>query len=129
MSYLIQKRKYFPVTFDTLTIFLSDYQISGSSTLKESCTADGSAVLTAYWKQGSRLKLKGKLSPDLSPEQVLLHLLQNMLTPQTFTLGSLSFSNARLCGYTLAEQQDTPELSLLFYCPEAPSLIQEEPSA
>jgi len=127
MSYLIQNLKYFPVTLDTLTICLSDCQISGSSTLKETCAADGSTVLTGIWKQGSRIKLKGRLSPDISPEQVLLHLTQNMLVSQTFTLGSLSFSNARLCGYTLSEQQNTPELSLLFYCPQNPQLIQEEP--
>ncbi len=126
MNYLIQKLKNFPVTFGSLTLFLSGCQFSGSSTLKESGTADGTTVLSGYWKQGCRLKLKGKLPPETSPEQVILHLTENMLVPQDFVLGSLSFPDAMLCGYTLTEQQDTPELSLLFYCPSSPLPVQEE---
>lgn len=126
MNYLIQELKNFPVTLGSLTLYLSGCQLSGSSTLKESGTADGSTVLTGYWKQGCRLKLKGKLSPNLTTEQIILQLTQTMLVRQNFILGSLSFPDSMLCGYTLSEQQDTPELSLLFYCPASPVPVQEE---
>ncbi|MBR1555903.1 MAG: hypothetical protein IJ644_11015 [Oscillospiraceae bacterium] len=124
MSYIIQNLKQFPVTFGTLTLYLSGYQLSGSSTLKETGASDGSSVLAGYWPQGIRLKLKGKLAPDVTPEQTVYALSQNLLSQRTLTLGTLSFQNARLCGYTVSDQQDTPELLLLFYCPENPTLIQ-----
>ena len=129
MNYLIQELNYFPVTLGSLTLYLSGCQLSGSSTLKEAGTPDGSAVLAGYWKQGCRLKLKGKLSPQFTTEQIILHLTQNMLVQQNFVLGKLSFPDSMLCGYTLSEQQDTPELSLLFYCPASPILVQEASSA
>ncbi|MBE6875139.1 MAG: hypothetical protein E7496_00165 [Ruminococcus sp.] len=122
MSYIIQNLKQFPVTFGTLTLYLSGYQLSGSSTLRETGASDGSAVLAGYWPQGIRLKLKGKLPPDITPEQAVYALSQNLLAEQTLTLGTLSFQNARLCGYTVSDQQDTPELILLFYCPKNPSV-------
>ena len=126
MSYVIQNLKHFPVTFGTLTVYLSGYQLSGSSTLKETGASDGSAVLAGYWPHGSRLKLKGKLPPDITPEQVIYALSQNLLTAQNLVLGNLTFQNARLCGYTVSDQQDTPEILLLFYCPQTPSLTEEE---
>ncbi len=124
MNYLIQNLKSFPLTFGNLTLCLSGYQLSETSALSESGAADGSSVLSGYWKKGCRLKLKGRLSPSYTPETVIFTLAQNMLTEQTLSLGSLSFSHALLCGYSVTEQQDTPELVLLFYCPESPS-IQE----
>lgn len=125
MSYILQELKCFPISLGGLTICLSGYQLSGSSTLKEAGAADGSVVLSGYWEQGIRLKLKGRLSPDHSPENVILALTQNMLIAQTCTIGKLSFQNAMLCGYTLSDQQDTPEIQLLFYCPENP-ILQED---
>lgn len=122
MSYIIQNLKQFPVTFGTLTLYLSEYQLSGNSTLTETGASDGSAVLAGYWLHGIRLKLKGKLPPDISPEQAVYTLSQNLLAEQTLTLGTLSFQNARLSGYTVSEQQDTPEILLLFYCPKKPSV-------
>jgi hypothetical protein len=124
MNCIIQKLKDFPVTIGTVTLHLSGCQISGSSTLKESGTADGDFILSGYWKQGSRLKLKGRLSPADSPEQILIQLVTNLLQKRTLILGNLSFTNAMLCGYTLSEQQDIPEVSLLFYCPDTPTLIE-----
>ncbi len=126
MSYIIQKSKRFPVTLGTLTIYLSGYQLSGSSTLKETGAADGALVLAGCWGQGMRLKLKGRISPDYSAEQIISALAENLLVKQNIALGTLTFQNAMLCGYTLAEQQDIPELSLLFYCPSNPVLPQEE---
>ena len=124
MSYIIQNLKSFPVTIGTLTVYLSGCQISGSSTIKESGTADGSFVVSGYWQQGSRLKLKGKLAPSVAPEQVIIQIFQNMMQKRTLLLNTLSFTNAMLCGYTLSEQEDTPELTLLFYCPDTPTLIE-----
>lgn len=124
MSYVIQNLKTFPIVLGNVTIYLSGCQFSASSTLKETGTADGSFVLAGYWKQGCRIKLTGKLPPDISPEQVIYQLTQIMHVKQTVTLGKLSYTNAMLCGYTLTEKQDVPELSVLFYCPENPTLIQ-----
>jgi len=125
LSYVVQNLKAFPVILGNFTVCLSGCQLSASSTLKESGTADGSFVLSGYWKQGFRLKLTGKLPPDIPPEQVIFQLSQIMLVKQTVTLGKLSYTNAMLCGYTLSEKQDIPELSVLFYCPDAPALIEE----
>lgn len=127
MSYLIQQLKSFPVTLGELTIYLSGFQLSGSSTLRESGTADGSLVLSGCYEQGIRLKLKGKLSPDIPPEEVIQAFTQNMLIAQSLTLGKLIFQNAMLSGYTLTAQQDVPEIQLLFYCPEKP--VQEDSDA
>ena len=121
MSYIIQNLKQFPVTFGTLTLYLSGYQLSETSAVREAGAADGTNVLAGFWKKGCRLKLKGKLAPSHTPETVISALAQNMLAEQTLSLGSLSFANAMLCGYSVTEQQDTPELILLFYCPKNPS--------
>ena len=125
MSYLIQKLKGFPITFGTLTLSLSGYQLSETSAIREAGAADGATVLAGFWKKGCRLKLKGKLAPSHTSETVISTLAQNMLAEQTLSLGSLSFTHAMLCGYSVTEQQDTPELILLFYCPESPT-VQEE---
>ena len=125
MSYVVQNLKTFPVILGNITIYLSGCQLSASSTLKEAGTADGSCVLTGYWPQGCRIKLNGRLTPDVQPETVIYQLTQMMLLKQTVTLGKLSYTNAMLCGYTLSEKQDVPELSILFYCPDNPVLIQE----
>ena len=124
MSYLLQNLRQFPVHLGTITIYLSGCQISGTSTIKETGTSDGSLALAGCWPQGSRLKLKGKLPPDISPEKIIYYLTQIMLLKQTITLGKLSYPNAMLSGYPLSEQQDTPELTMLFYCPENPSLLE-----
>ena len=81
-------------------------------------------MVSGYWQQGSRLKLKGKLAPSVAPEQVIIQIFQNMMQKRTLLLNTLSFTNAMLCGYTLSEQEDTPELTLLFYCPDTPTLIE-----
>lgn len=128
MSYVIQKLKEFPVQFGSLILFLSGYQLSGNSTIRENGTPDGKTVLSGYWGHGIRLKLKGRISPDQSIEKIILALSQNLLKEQNFILDKLSFQNAMLCNYTLTDEQDTPEISLLFYCPENP-VIQEEISS
>lgn len=124
MSYVVQNVKAFPVILGNVTIYLSSCQFSASSTLKEAGTADGSFVLAGYWKQGCRIKLNGKLTPDIQPEQAMFLLTNMMHVKQTVTLGKLSYTNAMLCGYTLTEKQDIPELSIIFYCPDNPTFIQ-----
>ena len=67
MNLVLQSLRSFPVTIGELTLYLSEYQISETATLKESGTAGGSLVLSGCWPKGSRISLKGKLSPSLSP--------------------------------------------------------------
>lgn len=127
MSFVIQNLKKFPVQIGELIINLSGYQISESSSLKESGTADGSNILTGCWEKGMRLKLDGKIAPDKTPEQVIYALSQAMLVSQEFAIRDLVFYDAMLCGYTVKENQETPEISLLFYTNKKPVLMQDNP--
>ncbi|MDE6657188.1 MAG: hypothetical protein K2J88_01220 [Oscillospiraceae bacterium] len=126
MSFVMQNLKKFPVQIGDLLIDLSGYQISQSSSLKESGTTDGSNLLTACWEMGIRIKLKGKIVPSQTPEQVIYALSQAMLISQNFAIRDLLFSNAMLCGYTITENQEIPEISLLFYTNQKPVLMQDD---
>ena len=127
MSFVIQNLKKFPVQIGDLVIYLSGYQISQSSSLKESGTADGSNVLTACWEMGTRIKLKGKIAPDKTPEQVIYALSQAMLVSQNVAIRNLLFQDAMLCGYTVLENQEMPEISFIFYTNQKPILMQDQP--
>lgn len=127
MSFLIQHLKNFPVQIGDILIYLSGYQISQSSSLKESGTTDGENLLTACWETGIRLKLKGRIAPNKTPEQVIYALTQAMLTSQNLVLQNLRFPDAMLCGYTVADNQETPEISVLFYINQKPVPVQNEP--
>ena len=128
MNYLIHQLKQFPVTFGNLTVYLSGYQLSETSTVQEAGTSAGNPVLSACWNHGSRLKLTGKISSQQSVSSLIAVLSQNMLTRQTLTLENLQFVNAMLCSYSVTEQQETPEVILLFYCPESPVIPEETES-
>ena len=126
MSLILQTLKNFPVTIGNLTLYLSGFQMTENSALSESGTADGSTVLSGYWPKGIRLTLKGRIAPAFSAEEILYTLSQNMLTEQILNIRNLQFQKAMLCGYTLSENQDTPELSLIFYSSAKPLLLLEE---
>jgi len=125
MNLVLQSLRSFPVTIGELTLYLSEYQISETATLKESGTAGGGLVLSGCWPKGSRISLKGKLSPSLSPQTVIYTLSQALLTEQILLIQNLKFQNAMLCDYTVTENQDTPEIALLFFSAQKPLLILE----
>lgn len=122
MSFQLRNPDYFPIQIGELLIYLSDYQISESSSLKESGTADGNVILTSCFEMGIRLKLKGKLAPAHTPEQVISTLSGNMLCSQDLYIRDLIYPDAMLCGFTVSENSEMPDISLIFYCHQKPVL-------
>ncbi|MDE5768488.1 MAG: hypothetical protein K2H82_03805 [Oscillospiraceae bacterium] len=126
MSFQLCDPVFFPVQIGDFVIYLSEYQITQSSSLKESGSVDGNVILTSCVSLGSRLKLKGKLAPMLSPDQVIATLSGRMLHPENLQIRNLTFPGAMLCSFTVGENSEMPDISLVFYCNQKPVLPTEE---
>ncbi len=124
MSFILQNLKSFPVAIGQMLLYCSSYQITETSHLQESGTASGGNVLAGAWPKGIRITLKGRLT--ISPEQVIYTLSQAMLTEQILSLTEIKFEHAMLCSYTISDQQEIPEMTLVFYSHEKPVLIPQE---
>lgn len=126
MSFQLCDPVFFPIQIGDFIIYLSEYQITQSSSLKESGSADGNVVLTSCVSLGSRLKLKGKLAPTLPPDQVITALSGKMLCAENLKIRNLTFPDAMLCSFTVGENSELPDISLVFYCNQKPVLPAEE---
>ncbi|MDE6087416.1 MAG: hypothetical protein K2G25_03425 [Oscillospiraceae bacterium] len=125
MSFQLCDPVFFPVQIGDLVIYLSEYQITQSSSLKESGSVGGNVVLTSCVSLGSRLKLKGKLAPSLFPDQVITALSNKMLCPENLQIRNLTFPGAMLCSFTVGENSEMPDILLVFYCNQKPVLSEE----
>lgn len=122
MSFQLCDPAFFPVQIGDFVMYLSEYQITQSSSLKEAGSADGNPILTACVSLGSRLKLKGKLAPSLPAEQVITALSDRMLCPDDLQIRNVTFPGAMLCSFTVGENSELPDISIVFYCNQKPVL-------
>jgi hypothetical protein len=117
----------YPVTVNGLTLLLSGWQAVGSCVLREEGTAEGNAALTSAYPKGTRLTLRGKLTPvttGVRAAAAFAEMLQNG-TVQDVTVQTLCFPAARLCGYTVREEQELPEAVLVFFVSDTPVLTEK----
>ncbi len=111
-----------PVRVGDVTLYLSGWKCVGAAVIREQCTADGTAGVTASYPKGTRLSMEGKLPPAADAAAVTAALAKRLHdgTMENITVGGLCFADARLCGYTVQAGQGTADVTLLFYAPDAP---------
>ncbi len=124
---ILQPPKGFPVTVGGITLYLSSYKIVGVCVLKEQCTADNLAGVTASYPKGTRLTMQGKLAPSENSSAVTAVLAQRLAdgSLEDVNVQGLVFTQARLCGYTITEGQSAPEVILQFYTAKTPTLAED----
>ncbi len=125
---ILQPLKSFPVTVCGVTLYLSAYKTAGTCVLKEQCTADNLAAVTASFPKGTRLTMEGKLAPAQDAAAVTAALAKQLNdgTQEDVTVRGLVFSQARLCGYTVSENRTDTAVTLVFYTAASPTLAQED---
>lgn len=123
---ILQPPKGFPVTVGGIALYLSSYKIVGVCVLREQCTADNLAGVTASYPKGTRLTMQGRLAPSEDPSAVTAALAQRLAdgTLEDVRVKGLVLAQARLCGYTVTEGQNVPEVTLLFYTAQTPALAE-----
>ena len=107
----------FAVTFGTLTLHLSEYQITGGCLLREQGTADGDAAVSAFYPKGTRITLKGKLAPPYTETAAVSAALDAAVRSgitRTVYLNTLRCQGMRLIGYTVGLRDITAEVTLVF---------------
>lgn len=111
-----------PVTVGDVTLYLSGWKCTGAAVIREQCTADGTAGVTAGYPKGTRLSMEGKLPPAADAAAVTAALAKRLHdgTRENITVGGLCFADARLCGYTVQAGRGAADVTLLFYAPDAP---------
>lgn len=111
-----------PVTVGDVTLYLSGWKCTGAAVIREQCTADGTAGVTAGYPKGTRLSMEGKLPPAADAAAVTAALAKRLHdgTMETITVGGLCFADARLCGYTVQAGRGAADVTLLFYAADAP---------
>ncbi|MBR3630984.1 MAG: hypothetical protein IKN55_11025 [Oscillospiraceae bacterium] len=116
MSMSLCNMKQYNVILGDFVLHLTEYRLTGSCSVREQGTAQGTGTVIECWPKGTRLVLKGKLSDATDPAEtaaVLDHVLRSGLT-RGVRLGRLLYTNARLVGYGLGEGNGVPEVSLVF---------------
>lgn len=118
----------FPVTIGGITLYLSSCRTVGVSVLREQCTADNLAAVTASYPKGTRVTLEGWLAPAQDAQAVIAALAARLFdaSEEDVTVRGLCFQNARLCGYTVNENQEHTAVTLTLYTPLAPVLAEVE---
>ncbi len=116
MPYQFDNGRDIPVTLGTLVLHLTGYRLSGSSILHEDGTADGTSAVTAAYPRGTRMTLRGQLSPlvDTAAAAVALDTLLRAQTASDLTVGGLCLPGARVLAYTLEADAGAPVLSVVF---------------
>lgn len=111
-----------PVTVGDVTLYLSGWKCTGAAVIREQCTADGTAGVTAGYPKGTRLSMEGKLPSAADAAAVTAALAKRLHdgTTENITVGGLCFADARLCGYTVQAGRGAADVTLLFYAPDAP---------
>ena len=125
---ILQPLKSFPVRVCGVTLYLSAYKTVGACVLKEQCTADNLAAVTASFPKGTRLTMEGKLAPKQDAAAVTAALAKqlNDAVQEDVAVRGLVFPQARLCGYTVSENQTDTAVTLMFYTADAPELAEVE---
>ena len=118
----------FPVTVGGITLYLSSCRTVGTSVLREQCTADNTAAVTASCPKGTRVTLEGWLAPAQDAQTVIAALAARLfdVSEEDMTVCGLCFQNARLCAYTVNENQEHTAVTLTFYSPLAPMKSEGE---
>ena len=106
----------FQFRLGSVTMHMSAYQVTGSCTVRETGTPDGGNAVTALWRKGTRLTLKGKLEPDVDTMQAAAAMDAVLRSGEKtdMVLSGVSYRDLRLIGYTLSDARDTPEVTLIF---------------
>lgn len=118
----------FPVTIGGITLYLSSCRTVGVSVIREQCTADNTAAVTASYPKGTRVTLEGWLAPAQDAQAVIAALAARLFdaSEEDVTVRGLCFQKARLCGYTVNENQEHTAVTLTLYTPLAPVLAEVE---
>lgn len=118
----------FPVTVGGITLLLSSCKTVGAMVLREQCTADHTAAVTASYPKGTRITLEGWLAPAQDVSAVIAALAARLSEESTedVTVRGLCYRSARLCGYTLHETQEHTAVTLVLYTPLAPVCAEVE---
>lgn len=118
----------FPVTIGGITLCMSSCRTVGVSVIREQCTADNLAAVTASYPKGTRVTLEGWLAPAQDVQAVIAALAARLFdaVEEDVTVRGLCFQNARLCAYTVNENQEHTAVTLTFYSPLAPVLAEVE---
>ena len=110
------------VTVGEIVLHLSEYHITGGCLVREQGNAEGTASVAVLYPKGTRITLKGKVTPPLEHfasvgaaldgvlrggDQVVLH------------MGFLTARNAMLIGYTMEQGAFPMELTLVFFTTSA----------
>lgn len=125
---ILQPVKGYPVTAGGLQLYLRSWKTVGACVLREQCTADGTAGVTASFPKGTRLSLEGKLAPCEDTSAVTAALAQRLYdgTEEDVLVEGLCFSAARLCAYTVGAGQGAAEVTLQFYTASPPAAVGSE---
>lgn len=129
MTYL-KAMQHFDVRFGELVLHLHEYQITGGCLLHEQGTAEGNAAVTSVFPKGTRIVLKGKLSPpqdNFAAAGAALDAAVRSGLPRTVRLGTLQCSGLRLIGYTMGLHDITAEVTLVFYTQTPLEALEELP--
>lgn len=118
----------FPVTIGGITLYLSSCRTVGASVLREQCTADNTAAVTASYPKGTRVTLEGWLAPMQDAAAVIAALAARLsdASEEDVTVCGLCFQSARLCGYSVNENQEHTAVTLTFYTLLAPVTVEGE---
>ncbi len=119
---VIYARKGYPAAFGTVQLTLQAYEVKGSCVLTERGTADGLPALTASYSRGTRLTLRGSLSPVQSAAEVTAALAKELRdgTARNMTVEGLVFFGARLCAYQVSDEGERARAELQFYTASVP---------
>ena len=115
-----------PVAFGNVTFYLTSYQISGIRTIAEAAAASGKTTITENRQKGTRITLKGKLSPDIPVSDAAAALAASLHsgTEQNVVLEGLRIPSAVLCQYAVSAVSAGTDVMMILYTAEV--LIKEE---
>ncbi len=119
-----RKKQRFPVSFGTVELYLQSYEIKGACALTERVTADNLPALTASYPKGTRLTMRGTLSPLQDAGEVIVLLAEYLqdAVQQDVNFGTLTFKGARLCNYQAKEEDGAVRVMVQFYCEQVPQM-------
>ncbi len=121
---ITRKKPHYPVSFGAVELYLQSYEIKGACVLTERMTADNQPALTASFPKGTRLTMRGILSPLQDAGEVIVQLaayLQGAVL-QDVAFGSLTIKGVRLCNYQVTEEDGAARVMVQFYSEQAPQL-------
>ncbi|MBE6849617.1 MAG: hypothetical protein E7502_06935 [Ruminococcus sp.] len=125
----LQPVRSYPVQIGNVTLYLSGWKLQGVRVLREDCTANGTAGVTASYPKGARLTLTGKLAQDAAPVTATLAEYLASGTQLDITVQGLCVPAARLCQYAVTQGQDAADVTLQLHTTAQPVMQEVQENA